>query len=430
MSLLLLLALSASAAQAEEAGSREDPIIVIGERIQQSKAKLKACLARDCPPDEDIDATLELAEYQVEAGEYHDARKTLLRSIDRNEDEAEKYPEPVSDLWRANGKVAANLGLDRSYYYSTVNILRALKAGIPEKDYRYFTARMEIAAMVARLKGHDRARLAYEDLAEDARSAGRRDIAAIAELKSAVSHLPPGDLQDRRINRIAQSTDPMEHTAMLQAKLVLAQFAYRDNDMGKFNTILKEFADLKLNQPLLIYSPPYKFAAAEVDQGSEMVGVQEAIPPALGAPSVDGGGVSGVTGTGLTPSSGGPVTRGNRVLSGLSTMTRRLTGNFEDRWIDVTFRVQPDGRVGDVELTRSDGDIFWADELLESIKGRIYTPIPADSPAAMRKERYTYTAGYERLTTGTRTATRQPRPRVEYIDLTPSVENALVKGSR
>ena len=429
MSLLLLLALSASAAQQEEAGSRIDPIVVTGERIKQSQAKLKACLARNCPPDEDIDATLELAEYQVEAGEYRDARKTLLRSIDRNEDEAERYPEPVSDLWRANGKVAANLGLDRSYYYSTLNILRALKAGIPEKDYRYFTARMEIAAMVARMKGHDRARLAYEDIAEDARSVGRRDIAAIAELKSAVSHLPPGDLQDRRINRIAQSTDPMERTAMLQAKLVLAQFAYRDDEIEKFNTILKEFEDLNLTQPLLIYSPPYKFAAAEVDQGSEMVGTQEAVLPAAGAPSV-GGAVTGVTGTGLTPSSGGPVTRGNRVLSGLSSMTQRMAGNFEDRWIDVTFRVQPDGRVADVELARHDGDIFWAEDLLESIKGRIYTPIPTGSPAALRKERYTYTAGYERLTTGTRTATRQPRPRVEFIDLTPSVENALVKGSR
>ena len=41
--------------------------------------------------DEDIDATLRLAETQLLAGKYRDARTTLLASLDRNKDWAKGY---------------------------------------------------------------------------------------------------------------------------------------------------------------------------------------------------------------------------------------------------------------------------------------------------------------------------------------------------
>ncbi len=413
-----LLATSALLQPTEYAG---DPIIVTAQRLRDSKDNLKACLARNCPPDEDIDASLELAEVQVDAGEYRDARTTLLKSIKRNKNQAARYPVPVADLYRANGRVAANLGLDRSYYLSTLNILRSLEAGIPEKDYRYFSARMEIAGMVGRLKGHERARLAYEKIADDARRAGRRDVAAMALLKLAASHLPPGDLQERRIRRIAESTDPQERIPMLQAKLLLAQYAYRDENFTRFNQIVGEFANLRLTKPLLIYAPPYRFAAQEADQFAGAAGTFEPTQPNPNDPAPAGGGGGG----GRQESVTGP--RGNIFpVTGFST-TRRIPDNYERRWVDVTFTVQPDGRVGHVDVGRTDGEVSWAESLVEAIRGRIYTPIVANSPAAVRRERYTLTAGYEDLATSTRTAMRSPRARVEYIDMTPDIDNGLSK---
>src|SRR5687768_3612774 len=106
-------------------------IVVIGQRIDDAAADLKACLARRCKPNEDIDATLRLAETQLLAGKYRDARTTLLASLGRNDDWAKAYPVPVSDLYRANGKVAAHLGFDQDYYRSTFGIYRTLKQGLP-----------------------------------------------------------------------------------------------------------------------------------------------------------------------------------------------------------------------------------------------------------------------------------------------------------
>ena len=41
--------------------------------------------------------------------------------------------------------------------------------------------------------------------------------------------------------------------------------------------------------------------------------------------------------------------------------TRRVlpTDNFNDQWIDLGFWVQPDGRVGDIEILRSGGPTDW-----------------------------------------------------------------------
>src|SRR5688572_29585540 len=201
--LLFLVALSA-AQTAGQTETKVDPIVVTGRRIDDASADLKACLAKRCKPDEDIDATLRLAETQLMAGKYRDARTTLLAALGRNKDEAKTYPIPVSDLYRANGKVAAHLGFDKDYYTSTWAIYRTLKHGLPSEDHRKFTALMEVAEMMFRTRGHERARHYYDRVSDEAKRVGRNDIAALAQLRSAIRHLPPGsDMQVRAIKRIA-----------------------------------------------------------------------------------------------------------------------------------------------------------------------------------------------------------------------------------
>ena len=84
-----------------------EPIVVTGIRIQDYRDRLAACLARSCPPNEDIDATTALAEACSLEGEYREARTVLRASLGRNRDEAARYPEPVSDLYRASARVPA-----------------------------------------------------------------------------------------------------------------------------------------------------------------------------------------------------------------------------------------------------------------------------------------------------------------------------------
>src|SRR3954468_21895776 len=93
-------------------------IVIIGQRIDDARARLAACLARRCAPNEDVDATLALAEAQLIDGGYDEARESLLASLRHNKRAGPRYAMSVSDLYRANGRVAAHLGIDSDYYRS------------------------------------------------------------------------------------------------------------------------------------------------------------------------------------------------------------------------------------------------------------------------------------------------------------------------
>jgi hypothetical protein len=384
--------------------SNSQTIVVEGKRINDAEGRLSACLARRCSPDQDIDATLALAEWQLMAGKYRDARTTLLSSLKRNNGAAAKYPIPMSDLYRANGKVAANLGLDRDYYRSTWGIYRTLKHGLPSDDVRKYSALMEVAEMMYRTRGHTRARTYYEFIARQARASGRPDVAAVAELRAAIRHLPPGSgMQVGAIKRIANLSSAEMRAPVLEAKLALARLAFERNDELGAQAVLKGLAGLSIKRPILIYSPPYAMLQRELDTSNEVVTLAPAPP------------VGGEPGGSTNPGTGGPSI--TKVLpSALFSPMNRLAGNFDDMWIDLKFQIGPDGRVIDPEIVRSKGDLSWVKPLIESIRRRRYTPGQIGEPLSTRLERYTYTSAYEKATT-TRSSVRSPEARVEYMDL-------------
>lgn len=383
-------------------GPQDPSIIVTGRNIQDKKAALASCLTRRCAPNEDIDATLALAETQLIAGNYHAARTTLLAALNRNKDEAAQYPIPLSDLYRANGRVAADLGIDGDYYRSTWGIYRTIKYGLPSDQVRQFSALMEVAEMNYRTRGHERARIYYEKIADEARKAGRPDIAAIAELRSAIRHLPPNSSwQIDAIKRVAGLQGQDMRAPVLEAKLALARMAYARGDEPQAEAIQSELASLNLNRPILIYAPPYQMNGRDSPRGSEIEGAVQ-------------NNIVNVTSVEERTGRGSPVTftgHGSRTFG-----TSRLAPVVDDMWLDVAFRVTPEGKVANVEVVRSRGDRSWAKPLLASIQGRRYTPADPNSPTAQRLERYTYTSGFERKSE-THSRGRSPDTRVEYMDL-------------
>jgi hypothetical protein len=373
--LLLSTMLAAAAPPEDRSTSDGPPIIITGQRLDETEAALRACLARKCPPDEDIAATLAHAENLFVAGDYKKARATLQASLGRNDDEAKRYPEPVSNLYRANAVVANHLGLEEDYHWSTWGILRALKAGIPKPDARHFGARMEIAAMTTRLRGFESGSRLYQQLAQDAEKAGRPDIAAMASLRAAgvARRNIPSSGARKYLAEMAQSTSPDKKVASLLAKLWLARVAREKGRIAEADRIIREIAPPDLAKPILVYSPPYQLTVQEM---------QSADPA--------------------------------RVTAGEGNPARGFAGNFDKMWIDVGFWVQPDGRVSDLEVLRKGGKAGWADPLLKSISGRLY--VPTREPFH-RVERYTYTSGWE-LRAGSHIRQRSSRARVEFLDLT------------
>ena len=376
----MLLIVAASLLAPSPAVKQQSPdqrIVVVGNRPRDLEAALAACLARHCAPNEDIDASLALAERQLLSGDYRDARATLLAALRRNRNEAKRYPEPLSDLYRANGLVAAHLGMDGDYYNSTWQIYRTLKAGIPQEDYRHLGAKMEIAAMTTKLKGLDRGERAYRELADEARRAGRDDIAGMAEVRAAwlVFKQQPG-AGKQELRRLIDRSPPLKPVALSYAKLFIAAVARSEGRTEEADRLVREIVPA-VRKPILLYSPPYELAEQELSRLSKA--------PSGGADLVDG------------------------------NVLRRPSRNVERMWVDVSFFVQPDGTVSDVEIVRSEKDTFWAKPLLASIQGRKYAPFAGQRPYP-RIERYTYTAGYEQLT-GTRVPVRSPKTRIEYLDL-------------
>jgi tetratricopeptide (TPR) repeat protein len=386
----LILALLASLptparAQESQPEAERQNIIVTGTRIQDFRDRLRDCLARNCPPNEDIDATMALAEVLFVEGDYHGARRVIRRSIGRNRDEARNYPEPVSDLYRANARVARNLGLDRDARFSTVAILRVLRTGIPVEDHRHFTARFEIAQALIAFGRYRQALNMLEELAERARAVGRDDIVAMAELRRLwIQRLltPRGSPPSRALLALAHSPDPRRSVG---AKMLLIRIHGENGDTADAERLIAELGRSSGRRPLL-FNPPYEMLQRENVEGQAHRA--EAI-------------YAGDSGTGQ------PLY--------VSNLGDRLVENFADKWIDVGFWIQPDGRVEGLEIVRSRNDTSWSEPLLQSIRGRRYAT--SEGTSTYRLERYTYTSGYNDTGANSRIARRSARARVEYFDL-------------
>ena len=362
---MLLIAAQSDARFGENGIEPIEPIIVTGIRIQDYRDRLAACLARNCPPDEDIAATLALAEALFLEGEYGEARNVAWASIGRNRGHAAQYPEPVSGLYRAHSRLSRHLGFDREALRSANEVLDSLQAGIPEEDFRHFTARFELAAMQMASGRYNAAQRELDRIARRARDSGRDDVAVMAELRSLLYEdvaLPNGPARARLI-QLSRQTDPERRLETTGAKALLARIYIGEGERERAAELLAEIGAGTSAQRRLIFAPRYQLLGANAE------------------------------GDGLL----------------------RWSENFEGKWIDVGFWVMPDGRVAELEVMRSGGETVWARPLLESIRGRVYST--AEEPT-YRLERYTLTARREQPTGSHIQRQMSDMARVEYLDLT------------
>jgi hypothetical protein len=379
---LTLLAATATPAQqpAQDDGEPET-IVVTGQRLQDFRDALARCLARNCPPNEDADATLALAEALFLNGVYGEAHAAVRASIGRNRDQARNYPEPVSDLYRANTRLSRHIGLDREARNSAFEILNALQAGIPQEDHRHFTARLEIAEIQMMSGNFAGAQRELTRLARVARAAGREDVAIIAELRDRWYELIAAPRSTSAMSDLiewSRRTEPAQRMRAIGARLLLARVYRSEGDTARADALLAEIGRTTRMSAgrRLLSAPRYQLLQYDVNRSE------------------------------------GDVPSGN--------VLNRVTENYEGKWIDVGFWILPNGRVSGLELLRSGANPGWADPLLGSIRGRLYSE---GSEATYRMERYTMTAGFD-TTTGSRIQRRGPGARVEMLDLTANAPDA------
>jgi hypothetical protein len=371
IALLPLLALG-SPALAQDDDSRGQTIIVTGTPLSQTERALRDCIARHCPPEEDIAASLAHAENQFVAGDYQAARRTTKASIGRNDRYAGQFPVQVSSLYRAGSRIAAHLGEGHDYEQSTWGIKRALKEGLQRGDVRLIGADLEVAGMFAALGRTEAARAKYRSAAEDAAAIGRPDLAALARMRlawlSVLEHQEP--YARRQLQEIAADLRPETKAARLSALVLLARLDRATGKTASSDALIQELRGAGFPKPVLLFAPEIRLNRFMEDMGE--------------------------------------MTASRRLLA---------SQNYDDRWIDVGFRVTPEGRVDEVDILRGKGATEWAKPVLASIAGRIYSPSEGNVGGTYRVERYTFTSLWEERT-ASHLRQRSPNARVEFLDLT------------
>ena len=369
-------------------------IVVTGMSLKDAKAALAACIAQRCPPDKDIDATLAVAETQFVAGDYKDARETMLKSIGRNKRFASTYPVPVSDLLRANSRVSAHLGESDAYFNGALDVVSALKAGLATDDWRVLGAKIELADAYAKTRRLPAALDLYQEVAKRAHALKLGRVEGFALLRLATVSANASDRRNdifydgaiKAADVLIANPDPALAPFAKSAKLLKIKLSIKNGDPGAIDTLIAAYRDAGRGQttPVLLYAPKIEYHDR----------------PA-----------------GNAPGAGGQVGE---------TLSLTLLDDVDDQWVDISFEVLPDGKVSDVDVLRKSAKLSgdWVKPILTSISGRRYAPLAANSPSALRVERYSFTSAWE-TRTGTHFRQRSPQPTIEVVDLSrdPAVKN-------
>lgn len=393
--LFLVAALAAVPAAAQQkpvaaATSTGPDIVVTAVSLKDAKAALKACVDQHCTPDKDIAATLAVAETQFVGGDYKGARSTMGASIHRNHRFAKDYPVPVSNLLRANSRVAVHLGQETEYFSGALDVVSALKSGLPENDPRVLGAQVELGDAYAKTGRIDSAVDLYRKVARRAHALDMPRIEGDALLHVAAIYVAAAGVQNGTYylaaidatNALIANPDPRLGLFGQAAAILKAKLAIKHGDLGAIDRLIASYTKGKpATAAILLYAP----------------------------------------------SIGLPDSPNNDSTSG-GTLNKLTSSNFDDQWVDISFQVGPDGKVTDTEVLRKSPKLSgdWVKPIITAVSGRRYAPLASDSPGFFRIERFSFTSALTTVT-GSRLLVRSPVPRIESVDL--SRDPAVKAGS-
>jgi hypothetical protein len=368
------------------AGAARADIVVTGRSLKDTAAQLAACLERHCPPDQDMAATIAHAENQFVAGDYSGAQRTLHASLGRNRKHGKAYPLELSNLLRANGRVAEHMGEAKDFQLSVLDMRDTLKNGYGENDFRTLVAQVEVGDSRAKLGYPEEAERIYQGVEDRALTAKQFRVASFARLRRALLARGRFDDEPSGANRkrldalldvLIDQPLPQSEDFVLAAQVLRAREDRRSGSGASTDALVRSFAAKGgVNRPVLLYSEPL----SRIDPRSAMPGEKDQ----------------------------------------REAWTRWSTDR-RGQWIDVGFWIGADGHVSDAEVLRSSGAIEWSKPVLANVGKRVYAPLRQDGDAApgfYMVERYTLTARVSEGETGTHLRTREATPRIEMLSLT------------
>lgn len=308
------------------------PVVVTGTRSRRARRDLEACLARKCPPGEDMRASLRSVNESFLAGDYEIARKTVAAAIGRNRRFADQHPVLLAGLHKAEVTVTRHMGRG-------ANAARSVKAVAPLLARRYgadspqvLWARLEEADVRATAKQPIKARETYLALQADARAYGDTALERAVEVRLAWEPALRGR--------------PGQARHALQALIDRAEPADREQKLAARILLLK-----------LLRGVDHERAAAELAAGVESNAVT---PVLLWSPPVT-----------LRPSKTQPSLKSP--FGNFSAPSLVIANQSE--WVDVGFWINVAGKVEGAEILRGEpAEASWHGPALAGVEGRLYAP--------------------------------------------------------
>ncbi|SOB80653.1 hypothetical protein SAMN06297144_1170 [Sphingomonas guangdongensis] len=348
-------------------------VIVIAPRLEK---ELAACLARNCPPAEEVEASLQASVEQFADGRYADARRTLQRAIRRNKDRAATMPGPISSLYATLATVAEHEGESSLWLASARNSVLTLRRHVGEAARPTLEAELAFGDNLVQLGQPDSAGDIYAKAQRLAIARGESRMAAAAAFRRAWLALQQRSHKEAEsfANEAVALAGPDNRFMSDLRDIVVMRIALRRGDEGAVDALAARLRQAATVKPLLLTSPPVD------DVNSSLLGVV----PAEGI-----------------------------------------------RFADVGYWIRPDGRTADAEVLRTSGLGQWGPGILKQIKGRRYVPLTleAGDPGVFRIDRYTVRASVQ-FVTGTRVRQRAGRLSVHVVDLTETDALSTVQQQR
>lgn len=340
-----------------------DEVVVLG---RGAETGLKNCLQRQCPPAEEVEASLQAAVEQFAAGRYADAHQTLQKAIHRNKKHAAQLPGPVSSLYATLATVAEHEGYKDLWKYAGRQNVVLLREHLGATTPATLTQEIRLADDMLGLSLPDVAEGIYKKVQRLALADNHRTIAAAATYRRAWLALMRDRYADadelaRQGATIAGPSQP----AMNQVRdVLLARIANRRGDKGAIEALATRLRQSAIQAPTLLSAPP----------------VEDINPPPGTSDRYDRD----------------PV-----------------------RWADIGYWIRPDGHTADVEMLRTTGLGQWRVGILRHVSARRYVPLALDpsSPGIYRIDRFTVRANFG-VPLGSRIASRMGPLTVHIVDLT------------
>lgn len=372
LSALLLLMLGHASAAPPASPSE---IVVVGRRAEIA---LAACLARNCPPGEEVETSLQASAEQFADGRYDDAQHTLQTAIRRNSVHASQLPGPISSLYATLATVAEHQGDSTLWLASARNSVLVLRRYLGEAQSGTMSQELVFADDLIRLEKPGVAAEVYQKVEREAAELGKRELAARAAFRRAwLALLSEHDEEAKRIADEAVTLAGDDDENMLALRDILrARIAIRHGDESEVDTLAAELNRSVGAAPTLLYSPP----------------IENINPPHYGA-------------------------------------VRDARPDSNIRFADVGYWIRPDGRTVNAEVLRTSGLGQWLPGILRQVSQRRYASVNVDpgQPGLYRIDRFTIRAT-RGTPTGSHIAQRMGDLSVHFVSL--SDTDAMTEAHR